>query len=94
MEEATRDDLLYGRLRLWQPAAGPRVSMDTVLLAAWVRRRARRPRFVELGSASGAVSLMLALRFPHRSTWWGSNFSRSSWSWRSATGLKTAFRTG
>ena len=64
MEGVTRDDLLYGRLRLWQPAAGPRVSMDTVLLAAWVRLRARRPHFVELGSASGAVSLMLALRFP------------------------------
>ena len=62
--EATRDEILYGRLRLWQPAEGPRVSMDTVLLAAWVRRRARRPRFLELGSASGAVAMMLALRFP------------------------------
>ncbi|MBQ7262833.1 MAG: methyltransferase domain-containing protein, partial [Synergistaceae bacterium] len=35
-----------------------------VLLAAWTRRRARARRFVELGSATGAVSLMLALRFP------------------------------
>ena len=49
---------------MWQPAEGPRVSMDTVLLAGWVRTRARRTRFVELGSAAGAVSLMLALRFP------------------------------
>ena len=38
--------------------------MDTVLLAAWTRVRARRGQFVELGSATGAVSLMLALRFP------------------------------
>lgn len=60
----THDDILYGRLRLWQPEAGPRVSMDTVLLAAWVRRPSgRRSSFVELGAATGAVSLMLALRF-------------------------------
>ena len=60
----THDDILYGRLRLWQPEAGPRVSMDTVLLAAWVRRPpGRRASFVELGAATGAVSLMLALRF-------------------------------
>lgn len=64
MDGATHDDILYGRLKLWQPQSGPRVSMDTVLLAAWVRPRARRHRFVELGSATGAVSLMLALRFP------------------------------
>ena len=61
----THDDILYGRLRLWQPEAGPRVNMDTVLLASWVRRPPRgRSSFVELGAAAGAVSLMLALRFP------------------------------
>ncbi|MBQ9564671.1 MAG: methyltransferase domain-containing protein [Synergistaceae bacterium] len=38
--------------------------MDTVLLASWVRIRARKTRFLELGAATGAVSLMLALRFP------------------------------
>ena len=60
----THDDILYGRLRLWQPKAGPRVSMDTVLLASWVRRPTRgRANFAELGAATGAVSLMLALRF-------------------------------
>ncbi|MDO4787176.1 MAG: methyltransferase domain-containing protein [Fretibacterium sp.] len=60
----THDDILYGRLRLWQPEKGPRVSMDTVLLASWVRRPSgRRASFVELGAATGAVSLMLALRF-------------------------------
>ena len=60
----THDDILYGRLRLWQPEAGPRVNMDTVLLASWVRRPPRgRSSFVELGAAAGAVSLMLALRF-------------------------------
>ena len=63
----THDDILYGRLRLWQPEAGPRVNMDTVLLASWVRRPPRgRSSFVELGAAAGAVSLMLALDYGDR----------------------------
>ncbi|MDR1875568.1 MAG: methyltransferase [Synergistaceae bacterium] len=63
----THDEILYGRLRLWQPDEGPRVNMDTVLLAAYVRPRSRgRSVFVELGSATGAVALMLALRFPEK----------------------------
>ena len=62
--ELTYDELLGGRLKMWQPQDGPKVSMDTVLLASWVRVRARHIKFLELGAASGAVSLMLALRFP------------------------------
>jgi tRNA1(Val) A37 N6-methylase TrmN6 len=39
--------------------------MDTILLAAYVRLRPRiSSAFVELGSATGAVSFMLSLRFP------------------------------
>ena len=61
----THDDILYGKLKLWQPDEGPRVNMDTVLLAAYVRLKPRRESsFIELGAATGAVSLMLALRFP------------------------------
>ena len=63
----TSDEIFYGKLKLWQPQEGPRVNMDTVLLAAYVRLRRRgESAFVELGSATGAVSLMLALRFPER----------------------------
>ncbi len=63
----THDGILYGRLKLWQPDEGPRVNMDTVLLAAWVRTEARRDSsFIELGAATGAISLMLALRFPEK----------------------------
>ena len=52
----THDDILYGRLRLWQPEAGPRVNMDTVLLASWVRRPPRgRSNFIKLGATTGAV---------------------------------------
>ena len=61
----TQDEILYGKLRLWQPDKGPRVSMDTVLLANYVRLRPRvASSFIELGTANGAVSLILALRFP------------------------------
>ena len=60
----THDEILYGKLKLWQPDEGPRVTMDTVLLAAYVRLRSRTDSyFVELGAATGAVSLMLCLRF-------------------------------
>jgi tRNA1(Val) A37 N6-methylase TrmN6 len=63
----TRDDILYGKLKLWQPDEGPKVNMDTVLLAAYVRVRSRvDSSFVELGTATGAVALMLGLRFPRR----------------------------
>lgn len=64
----TRDEILYGRLKIWQPDEGPRVNMDTILLASYVRLRSRAKysRFVELGTATGAVSLMLALRFSQR----------------------------
>ncbi|GHV44773.1 type 11 methyltransferase [Synergistales bacterium] len=64
----TNDEILYGKLKLWQPDKGPRVSMDTVLLADYVRLRprARLSSFIELGAATGAVSLMLALRFPEK----------------------------
>ncbi|NLL37798.1 MAG: methyltransferase domain-containing protein [Fretibacterium sp.] len=63
----TRDDIFGGRLKLLQPDSGPRVNMDTMLLAAYVRAPFRGAHcFVELGSATGAVSLILALRFPGR----------------------------
>ena len=63
----TRDNVLHGKLKLWQPDKGPRVRMDTVLLAAYVNPKARgESSFVELGCAAGAVSLILALRFPEK----------------------------
>jgi tRNA1Val (adenine37-N6)-methyltransferase len=61
--EATRDAILYGLLHIWQPLKGPRVSVDSVLLA-WYARIKRGERAIELGSAHGAVSLILARRYP------------------------------
>ena len=61
--ETTRDDLLWGALSLEQPAEGrgPRVTVDTVLLSAFVRLKGRE-RILELGAAHGALSLLLAHR--------------------------------
>lgn len=61
--KTTRDAILYGELVIEQPEDGPRVSVDSVLLASFVKTKGRE-RILELGSAHGAVSLLLARRFP------------------------------
>ena len=57
------EDILYGFLKMRQPRIGPRVNMDTVLLAGFAKPRAGE-RVIELGCAHGAVTLALAKRFP------------------------------
>ncbi len=63
MGEPEISDILYGALRLYQPleADGPRVNVDTVLLAHFARFPARA-RVLEMGCAHGAISLILARR--------------------------------
>ncbi|GAB1399986.1 methyltransferase domain-containing protein [Aminivibrio sp.] len=63
----TRDEILCGALTLEQPLPGPRVNVDTILLSAWVRPPfpPSKGGILEMGCASGAVVLLLALRFPH-----------------------------
>ncbi len=61
--KTTRDAILYGKLMLEQPVDGPRVSVDTVLLASFFKARGKE-RILELGSAHGAISLLLAKKFP------------------------------
>ena len=55
------EDLLYGALKIKQPdeKMGPRVNLDTILLAHFTKPR-RREKILELGCAHGAVSLILA----------------------------------
>jgi len=60
---ADGEAILYGFLRMRQPDVGPRINMDTVLLAGFARPRAGE-RVIELGCAHGGVSLILAKRFP------------------------------
>lgn len=56
-------DILYGALKMHQPDenSGPRVNVDTVLLAHFARLRPGA-RVLEMGCAHGAVSLILAKR--------------------------------
>lgn len=61
--EVTHDTLLGGRVRFAQPAAGYRVAIDPILLAASVTAP-RNGRAVELGCGAGAALLCLATRRP------------------------------
>lgn len=56
-------DILFGALRIYQPDenSGPRVNVDTVLLADFARF-SPRARVLEMGCAHGAISLILAKR--------------------------------
>ncbi len=63
MTETTHDLLLGGRVRLEQPAAGLRVAIDAVLLAASIPARAPEA-VLELGCGTGAGLLCLAARVP------------------------------
>ena len=55
--------ILYGFLNMLQPQEGPRVNMDTVLLAGFASLK-EGERAIELGCAHGAVTLILAKRYP------------------------------
>ncbi len=57
------EKILYGFLNMVQPKnEGPRINMDTVLLAGFARLR-EGERVIELGCAHGGISLILAKRY-------------------------------
>jgi tRNA1Val (adenine37-N6)-methyltransferase len=58
LPELTEDALFDGAVELLQPARGYRVSIDSLLLAAFVARRRVR-RLVDLGAGVGAVALAI-----------------------------------
>ena len=60
-ECVTEDTLLGGRVRLLQPARGPRAGTDAVLLAA-AAPVGPGDLVIDVGAASGAVGLMIAAR--------------------------------
>lgn len=60
-DEVTDDRLLGGRVRLRQPAAGFRASIDTVLLAAAVPAQ-DGDLVLDVGAGTGAAALCLASR--------------------------------
>jgi tRNA1(Val) A37 N6-methylase TrmN6 len=61
-EEVTSDSLLAGRVRLYQPARGARMSLDPVLLAGFVAPPFGR--FLDVGAGAGPLSFLLLARDP------------------------------
>ena len=63
MSDFTQDAILPGNLKIFQTTDGPRVNLDTILLASWVKLHCGHSKFLEAGCATGAISLILAKKF-------------------------------
>ena len=61
-DAVTADALLRGRVRLYQPARGARMSLDPVLLAGFVAPPFGR--FLDIGSGTGPLSFLLLAADP------------------------------
>jgi tRNA1Val (adenine37-N6)-methyltransferase len=61
-EGETVDDLLGGRLKIFQKEKGYRFSIDSLLLAHFVYLK-RNDHVIDLGAGSSIISLILACRF-------------------------------
>lgn len=64
MDEETLDEILDGRLRVFQKKRGYRFSLDAILLAHFISLKAKS-KAIDLGTGSGIIPLILAARFPH-----------------------------
>ena len=61
-DAVTADALLHGRVRLYQPARGARMSLDPVLLAGFLAPPYQR--FLDIGCGTGPISFLLLARDP------------------------------
>ncbi|MES1165412.1 MAG: methyltransferase [Verrucomicrobiota bacterium] len=61
-DPVTADTLLRGRVRLYQPARGARMSLDPVLLAGFLAPP--YGRFLDIGCGAGPLSFLLLARDP------------------------------
>ncbi|HVY37896.1 MAG TPA: methyltransferase [Polyangia bacterium] len=64
-DAVTADALLQGRVRLYQPARGARMSLDPVLLAGFLTPPFGR--FLDIGCGAGPLSFLLLARDPDAS---------------------------
>jgi tRNA1Val (adenine37-N6)-methyltransferase len=62
-QDETVDDLLNGRLKVIQKKKGYRFSLDALLLAHFVRLH-RNDSLLDMGTGSGVISLITAMRLP------------------------------
>lgn len=63
MEEETLDEILDGRLRVFQSKKGYRFSLDSLMLAHFISLKTRS-RAMDLGCGNGIILLLLAKCFP------------------------------
>lgn len=63
MSEYSFDSILRGRLKLYQPLEGPRFGVEALLLADFLTLRPK-DKVIELGTGTGIVLLLLALKVP------------------------------
>jgi tRNA1Val (adenine37-N6)-methyltransferase len=61
-QDITTDTLRAGRVRIFQPARGPRMSLDPVLLEGFLPPP--HGRFLDIGCGTGALSFLLLARDP------------------------------
>src|SRR6185436_3580531 len=61
-QDITADTLRAGRVRIFQPARGARMSLDPVLLEGFLAPP--HGRFLDIGCGSGALSFLLLARDP------------------------------
>jgi len=64
-DDETADILCGGKLTVLQKARGYRFSVDSLLLAGFVNLR-KKDRVLDLGTGSGILSVLLAVRFQPR----------------------------
>jgi tRNA1Val (adenine37-N6)-methyltransferase len=69
MDEETLDEILDGRLRVFQKKNGYRFSLDAILLADFISLP-KKTQAIDIGTGSGITPLILALVYPH-SRWIG-----------------------
>ncbi len=62
--QATCDEILRGRLRLWQPSLGYRFNVDSLLLVDFAAQGTQVARVVDLCAGVGVIGLALAVRWP------------------------------
>ena len=69
MGEETLDEILDGRLRVFQKKNGYRFSLDAILLADFISLP-KKVEAIDIGTGSGIIPLILALIYPY-SRWVG-----------------------